>query len=216
MRRRSGLWLRSCLELPPRRSGSYWDAEGSLPLPLWKRIASPHAAQPNAWTRLVRGETVEDGAQTPPRWRFPTLAADAPSRSNHVLSHKGRGRASRRPRPVSSTPSIPSRILSRSRTDTPPGVAASGDGSGFGRQTRPLGFVRFRVGIGFSSGDAAGVSRKTVTRRGREKGRLPPTRGLGPHKLRHGLLPAAARPALGLYRLGALGKRTVSRPPRGA
>lgn len=26
-----------------------------LPLPLWERIASPHATQSNAWARLVRG-----------------------------------------------------------------------------------------------------------------------------------------------------------------
>lgn len=27
-----------------------------LPLPLWERIASPHATQSNAWARLVRGQ----------------------------------------------------------------------------------------------------------------------------------------------------------------
>lgn len=43
----------------------------------------------------------------------------------------------------------------------------------------------------------AGVSRKTVTRRDQEQGRLPPTRGPGPHKLRHGSLPGPRRPCRG-------------------
>jgi hypothetical protein len=47
----------------------------------------------------------------------------------------------------------------------------------------------------FPWGKAAGVSRKTVTRRDREQGRLPPTRRLALHKLIHGFLPTIARRA---------------------
>ena len=75
-------------------------------------------------------------------------------------------------------------------------------------------FPRGRASVS-PAGEIAGVSRKTVTRRDPEQGRLPPTRRPGLHKLRHGSLPVPPARAAAISPKREPAGKNVRTAPRG-